>query len=218
MPSVKGELRKYALHTPQKIIENTAHAKIIMKPRILYAAVFTFLSLSGGRFTATFMEHELKFSQNWMIGGAMALQVLSSSLLSSWFGSVADSWEAGISSSITRNNPGVVSSGDASTSTNMFIRWNSWNRGRLLMMTLGLLLSTISILLHSFGTFWMSQSQSLQQISISVPVLTYHLFLRAMFAAGVAACVPVLDGLTLAQLEKEGRDSADYGKERVYGK
>ena len=31
-----------------------------MRPRVLYFAVFVYLSLSGGRFTATFLEHELR--------------------------------------------------------------------------------------------------------------------------------------------------------------
>ena len=47
--------------------------------------------------------------------------------------------------------------------------------------------------------------------------MAYHLFLRAIYAIGKAGITPVLDGLTLAQLEREGRDKQEYGKERVYG-
>ncbi|KAL7529597.1 hypothetical protein ACHAXR_003045 [Thalassiosira sp. AJA248-18] len=55
------------------------------------------------------------------------------------------------------------------------------------------------------------------QPNVPMVVMAYHLCLRAIFAVGTSACMPVLDGLTLAQLELEGRDKQEYGKERVYG-
>eukprot|EP00581_Thalassiosira_minuscula_P011685 CAMPEP_0183718002 /NCGR_PEP_ID=MMETSP0737-20130205/11384_1 /TAXON_ID=385413 /ORGANISM="Thalassiosira miniscula, Strain CCMP1093" /LENGTH=463 /DNA_ID=CAMNT_0025947483 /DNA_START=203 /DNA_END=1594 /DNA_ORIENTATION=+ len=140
----------------------------------------------------------------------MAVELLSSTLFSSWLGGVADSWEA--------------SKGGK-------------NKGRLLVMTFGMLLSTIATLLHSLGSAWMhlntehtgngfsniseisvnSTDYPSSQPSVSMPILAYHLFLRALFAMGKAGIMPVLDGLTLAQLEREGRDRQEYGKERVYG-
>eukprot|EP01082_Thalassiosira_pseudonana_P015070 g13493.t1 g13493 contig8:808080-809513(+) len=172
-----------------------------MRPRVLYFAIFTYLSLSGGRFTATFLEHELRMNQNWMIGSAMAIQKIASSLFSSWFGSLADSWEA------------------ECRVKNMDIRWN---RGRLLVVTLGLGLSTVATLMHSLGSLWLSSyhvngNEDSQQTSVPMLILAYHFFLRALYATGVAASVPVLDGMTLAQLERDGRGTAEYGKERVYG-
>jgi len=184
-----------------------------MRPRVLYFAVFVYFSLSGGRFTATFLEHELQFTENWMVSCAMAIQLLTASLCSSWLGGVADSWEE------SRGGK---------------------NRGRLLIMSLGLTLSTIATLLHIPGSlFWVNNGsggiQSWQnnplldmnvdggtdmadsQQSIPLPLLAYHLFLRAIYAIGKAGITPVLDGLTLAQLEREGRDKQEYGKERVYG-
>ena len=101
-----------------------------MKPRVLYFAVFVFFSLSGGRFTATFLEHELQFSETWMISAAMATQLLSSSICSSWLGSLADSLES--------------KGGN--------------NSGRMRIMSLGLLLSTVATLMHSFGSFYMHWS------------------------------------------------------------
>mmetsp|Transcript_22578 Transcript_22578/g.46470 ORF Transcript_22578/g.46470 Transcript_22578/m.46470 type:complete len:579 (+) Transcript_22578:178-1914(+) len=182
-----------------------------MKPRILYAATFTFLSLSGGRFSATFMEHELQFSENWMIGGAMALQILAHSLMSSWFGTVADSWEA------SRSIGGDA--GSNADSSEIFAKFIFLRKGRMLMMICGLSLSACSILLHIPGTLWMSWKSTGVEDNSPLPdvILVYHLVLRAFYAMGIAACIPVLDGLTLAQLEEEGRESADYGKERVYG-
>ena len=104
-----------------------------------------------------------------MVSGAMAVQLLSSSLCSSWLGGVADSWEA--------SNKGGK------------------NKGRLLVMSLGLLLSTIAILLHSLGSIWMHWNSNKtqhydpnnnynldvvgtevdnSQPSIPLPLLVYH--------------------------------------------
>lgn len=82
------------------------------------------ISLSGGRFMSTFLEHELSFHQNWMISAAMATQLLASSCFSAYFGSVADTWEKRSAS-------------------------NRVDSGRLRMMTYGLLLSTLATLMHS---------------------------------------------------------------------
>ncbi|KAL7536466.1 hypothetical protein ACHAWF_005473, partial [Thalassiosira exigua] len=170
----------------------------MMKPRVLYFALFGYLSLSGGRFAATFLEHELLFTEEWMVSGAMAVQLLSSSLCSSRLGGVADSLDA--------------SKGGR-------------NKGRLLVMSLGLLLSTVSILLHLPGSLFHPNKGSKEDTrqneteidSIPLPLLGYHLLLRALFSIGTTGCYVVLDGLTLAQLEREGRDKEEYGKERLYG-
>ena len=164
-----------------------------------------------------------------MVSGAMAVQLLSSSMCSSYFGSVADSLEA------SNSNVG-----------------GGKNKGRMLVMSRGLLLSTIAVLMHGLGSvlfvhrndpsdetqqYYDSHNSSfdvaggsidsseleydLQQpndaAKISRPLLAYHLFLRALFAIGTSSTSPVLDGLTLSQLDREGRDKDEYGKERVYG-
>ena len=184
-----------------------------MRPRVLYFAIFIFYSFSGGRFTATFLEHQLHFSENWMISAAVASQLLTSSLCKPWFGGVADSWEA--------SSQGVDG--------------NNIYSGRLRVISLGLLTSTVATLLHGLGTYYMqwnitnniNQSNAFDQVDdtttdeyqsrIPLPLLAYHLILRIVFALGTAACSPALDGLTLAQLERDGIDKQNYGKERMYG-
>lgn len=152
-----------------------------------------------------------------MVSVAMAIQLLSSSLCSSWLGGMADSWEA--------SSKGGM------------------NRGRLAVMSLCLLLSTIAILLHSLPSLWnhwyWSETQQVDanysynnldmdgvgtaidhypsNVPITRPLLVYHLFLRALFAMGTSGINIVCDGLTLSQLDQEGRDKHEYGKERVYG-
>ncbi len=171
----------------------------MMRPRILFFAVFVFFSLSGGRFTATFLEHELQLSE-WMISAAFSLQLLSSSLCKPWLGGLADSLEA---------------SGGKSN-------------GRMRVMSLGLTVSTIATLMHSLGGlhYWSTntvgndvdpETDDSQTTNINIPLLVYHLILRAIFSIGTAAVMPALDGLTLVQLEREGVDKQNYGKERMYG-
>ena len=133
----------------------------------------------------------------------MAVQILTSSACSSWLGGLADSIEA-----------------------------RGMRNGRLQIMASGLLLSTVATLLHVLGRFWMplrrvsstiteddnyTENDIESQQVVSIPLLTYHLLLRALYAIGTTACSPVLDGLTLARLENDGRDTAEYGKERLYG-
>jgi len=45
--------------------------------------------------------------------------------------------------------------------------------------------------------------------------LIYHLTLRCINAMALSATSPVLNGLTLARLQKDGRDSNEYGQERL---
>ena len=181
-----------------------------MRPRVLYFAVFSFFSLSGGRFTATFLEHELRFSENYMISAAISMQLLASSLSKPWLGGLADSWEASSSKGGGKN-------------------------GRLRVISLGLLLSTIAILMHGIGALYLktissgeksdTENNSLDignmdnpgQASIPLPLLAYHLILRILFSLGTSSIMPALDGLTLVQLEREGVDKQNYGKERMFG-
>jgi Na+/melibiose symporter-like transporter len=160
-----------------------------MKPRHLYLSLFTYYALSGGRFTAPFLEHQLNLHENWMIGSALALQILIGSICSPYFGILADRWDA---------NSKVC-------------------HGRLLIMFVGLTLSTVAMLLHTVVFFAPTSNIIEDAESISTGILVYHLLLRCIFSMGVAATSPVLNGLTLARLERDGMHANDFGKERLYG-
>ena len=160
-----------------------------MRPRVLYFAVFVFFSSSGGRFAATFLEHELQLEDNWMISTAFALQLLTSSLTGSYFGGLADSW-------------------DASSSKGK-------NMGRLQLMSYGLLFSTAARILHNLGRLYPKNDDDNE--SLPIPLLVYHLILRIFYSLGTKSIMPALDGLTLVQLEEEGVDKQNYGKERMFG-
>ncbi|KAL3763814.1 hypothetical protein ACHAW5_002318 [Stephanodiscus triporus] len=163
----------------------------MMRPRVLYFATFVFYSLSGGRFTATFLEHQLKFTENWMISATMAVQLIASSLCKPWLGGLADSWEASSSEG------------------------GKYNGGRLRIMSLGLLISTFATLDR-----WKKcrrHREGYSRPNLPLPLFAYHLILRILFVLGTGGCGLALDGLTLAQLEREGTDKNHFGKERLYG-
>lgn len=170
----------------------------MMRPRVLYFAVFVFHSLAGGRFTSTFLEHELGFTAK-RISIAMSIQLLVSNVCKPWFGKVADSWEASY-------------------------HGGRGNTGRLRVMSLGLLLSTISMLSHGLGriiyptkTKYEIGDIETEVTDLQLPLYIYHVILRVFFVLGTGACGLALDGLTLAQLERHGIEKNNYGKERLYG-
>ncbi|KAL3797719.1 hypothetical protein HJC23_000264 [Cyclotella cryptica] len=170
-----------------------------MKPRHLYLILFTYYALSGGRFTAPFLEHQLGLNQNWMIGSALALQILVGSVGSSYFGILADKWDARRSVGGTRGC-----------------------RGRLIIMFGGLVVSTVATLLHGVASMvlWNTDDTTVgrsESASLPIAILVYHLVLRCIYALGISATSPVLNGLTLARLQRDGRDSNEFGKERLYG-
>ena len=55
------------------------------------------------------------------------------------------------------------------------------------------------------------------EATISTVWLVYHLMVRCIFTTGISATYPVLNGLTLARLKRDGRDASEYGKERLWG-
>jgi hypothetical protein len=60
------------------------------RPRVLYFSVFTWISLTGGRFTAPFLEDQVHHWTSAQIGLCLALQQVVGSLTTSWAGSAAD--------------------------------------------------------------------------------------------------------------------------------
>ncbi|CAB9513042.1 expressed unknown protein [Seminavis robusta] len=62
------------------------------RPRILYLSLFSWMSVSGGRFLAPFLKEEAELSDSW-IGTTFACQYAILSLLAPWFGHWADQRE-----------------------------------------------------------------------------------------------------------------------------
>lgn len=84
------------------------------------------------------------------------------------------------------------------------------NRGRAQVMFIGAALGSTSFLLHGMSLVFPTR-----QIFSSIE---WHFGLRILWACSLAMVMPVLDGMTLAHLEKtNGMDPSDYGKERLYG-
>jgi MFS family permease len=90
-----------------------------VRPGHLYFALFVWISTTGGRFLAPFLEHEADLNAE-SIGVCLALQSVVSLIVSPFGGSWADSFE--------RRNPGT---------------------GRVLVMALGVFIGSMCCLLHS---------------------------------------------------------------------
>ena len=150
------------------------------RPRLLYSAVFAWLSVTGGRFFAPFLEHEASFSDE-IVGSVLATQCAVSALLGSAGGTWADARE--------RRFPG---------------------QGRAQVMFIGVSVGSISFLLQGV--------HHLLPLSLFITP-EWHFVLRIAWASSLSLVMPVLDGMTLAHLEKaEGMETSDYGKERLFGK
>jgi hypothetical protein len=133
-----------------------------------------------------------------MISAVMAVQLLALSLCKPWLWGMADSWE----------ESSVALGGN--------------NAGRLRMMSLGLLTSTVATVSHCLGSMfipahWSKQTDESQPLHPPMMAFTYHLILGIFFILGTGACSLALDGPTLAQLEQQGTDKNHYREERMYG-
>ena len=78
--------------------------------------------------------------------------------------------------------------------------------GRVIVIAVGLVISTIAVLLHSIDYHGEGYRK-----------LSWYLALRFIYSCGVSLINPTLDGLTLAHLEKEGSRKSEFGKERLHG-
>jgi len=155
-----------------------------MRPGVLYFTIFTWTSVSGGRFTAPFLQQEALMTDAY-IGMALGMQLGLIILLSSPAGFLADSLE--------KQYP---------------------HYGRAIVICMGILIGAVAQLLQAFVKFvWWNESSKPNIQSLYF----WSFILRTMYSIGYAMVEPVLDGLTLSHLQKEGRDNSEYGKERVFG-
>lgn len=84
------------------------------------------------------------------------------------------------------------------------------NIGRAQVMLTGVIMGSATFLLH--GMCHVFPSVSLFSST------EWHFLLRLIWACSLSLVMPVMDGMSLAHLEKApGTDQSDYGKERLYG-
>ena len=154
---------------------------LLHRPRVLYVSTFVWLTMTGGRFLAPFLEHEAHLTPQ-EIGTCLAVQQGTIALFSVLAGSWADTLEAA--------HPG---------------------KGRLGLVALGVLLSTISFMGHGLH-------HVLPASTAFANTLLWHVFLKALYGAAVAMVFPVLDALTVDYLRRKdsvgnrgGRNGNPYG-------
>jgi hypothetical protein len=179
-----------------------------MRPGVLYFTVFIWTAVSGGRFAAPFLEAEA-FMTDTCIGLALALQLGLIVVLSSPVGVLADALE--------KSYP---------------------HKGRACVISLGILIGATALVSQSLVKLYFAPGMAgrwdasnrelldgdgsrLEKDFISPASLRciylWSFALRILYSAGYVMVEPVLDGLTLSHLKQEGRDDAEYGKERLFG-
>lgn len=162
-----------------------------MRPRWLYLTIFIWTAVSGGRFTAPFLESEASMSDTY-IGFALALQLGLIIVFSSPAGLLADALEK-----------------------------KCKHTGRSYVLSMGIGMGTLALLLQIVVRDWfaagLADGGSVGYSKSSKSMHLWSFFLRIIYALGYAMVEPVLDGLTLSYLKDEGNDQADFGKERLFG-
>jgi MFS family permease len=203
---------------------------LTFRPRYLYIAVFFWISVTGGRFLAPFLEHEAVnhdtdvdsndyYSSNGSststhstktgmtaetIGLCLAMQVAISTATGSLGGSWADSRE--------ERYPG---------------------KGRAQVMALGISMASVCFLLHGIRYILPRPPRHPDDDTTSGSTATttttirlvdffsspaYHFGLRMIIAFFSAFVFPVLDGMTISFLQNHPHLVVeDYGKERLWG-
>ena len=176
-----------------------------IRPGFIFGCIFVWLSITGGRFLAPFLEQEVGMTPK-TIGLCLAGQSVITTLGGFIIGPWADRREA--------RYPG---------------------RGRTQIMALGVLVGTVCSLLHSVphllphappnespSNDQQPQSPANQAESFASSGLfsftSYHFALRMLYAACVCCIFPVIDAVTLQYLENHPQMSKDdYGRERLFG-
>jgi Na+/melibiose symporter-like transporter len=199
-----GENEEQAEHTAAATAFKQSSPTSAYRPRILYFSVFCWISVTGGRFQAPFLEHQVPHWTAAQIGLCLALQQVVGSLAGSWAGSTSDAVES--------EHPG---------------------RGRAASLLAGITAGTVLFLLHGvshiLGIVTVIADDNDHDNDNDHETVTnththwststaWHMSLRLLYALSTSFVFPVLDGMTLQYLEQTpGRDTAEYGQERLWG-
>jgi hypothetical protein len=167
--------------------EDSSSIPLPPRPQILYLAIFSWMTLSGGRFLAPFLEHEAHMTDPTNIGFTLALQYAIMSVTSPLFGILADRTEQ---------------------------RYPQYGRAYWLMG--GVMVGCAVFCLHGLSsvldmTIGMSSSCSFTDS------FGFHLMIQSLYALCLSLEFPVIDGMTLSYLQMTGGNTNEYGLERLFG-
>lgn len=82
------------------------------------------------------------------------------------------------------------------------------NKGRVAALGACIILGSLSFEIHLIATYLSNETAS----------IFVHFVARMLFSVCAAITMPILDGIALVYLKRSGDNSADYGKERLFGK
>lgn len=216
------------------------------RPRLLYSALFTWNTITGGKFIAPFLQDlSPALFTDGVVGMTLAVQYAIVAVFAGYGGRWSDEEERRCQqrrydeldcrqrryrqhhhqqqSSAADQNNGNANINNSNNNTPI---GSCWGLGRLKVLSYSILLGTCAILGHAvpslYTQYYSSQQQHPQQHHPVVQQFPYELAwqisMRCIYALSLAIMAPCLDGLALAHLDCiDGASQADFGKERMYG-
>lgn len=207
------------------------------RPRLLYSALFSWNTVTCGKFIAPFLEDlSPELFTDGVVGMTLAVQYAIVAIFAGWGGRLADVEErrclqkysiASSQQQQQRQQQQQHSSLDIRQTSNNFDNGGGscWGVGRLKVLSFSILLGTCAILGHAVPSLYTqyytttTTTNNQQQVVAQFPYeLAWQVSMRCIYALSLAIMAPCVDGLALAHLDCiEGASQADFGKERMYG-
>jgi hypothetical protein len=198
------------------------------RPRLLYSALFSWNTVTCGKFIAPFLEDlSPELFTDGVVGMTLAVQYAIVAIFAGWGGRLADVEERKcLQKYIESSQQQQHSSSDIHQNSNNFDNGvgSCWGVGRLKVLSFSILLGTCAILGHAVPSLYTqyyttTTTNNQQQVVAQFPYeLAWQVSMRCIYALSLAIMAPCMDGLALAHLDCiEGASQADFGKERMYG-
>jgi len=164
------------------------------RPRLIYVAVFAWISITGGRFTASFLEAE----SSWIAAAAAAASAVSTEGEDSVSSPAPlDPGQIGTVLAIQRLVSVFVGSVTGIWADRMEARYPK--RGRILLLGFSCSLGTLVFLFHGVHRFGIGDTEGRSAFQS----FYWFLFLRALYAIVTSSVFPVMDGICLDFLKND---------------
>ncbi|KAL7492377.1 hypothetical protein ACHAWT_003901 [Skeletonema menzelii] len=224
---------------------NNNNNSTAFRPRLLYSALFSWNTVTCGKFIAPFLEDlSPSLFTDGVVGMTLAVQYAIVAIFAGYAGRWSDVEEGRCvrryqqqqQLAVVRKQrqqqqqqPSAVHANDSDDNSNNISSGGCWGLGRLKVLSFSILLGTCAILGHAVPSIYSQYysthepQQSTQQYQAQQQVqfpheLAWQVAMRCIYALSLAIMAPCLDGLALAHLDCiDVASQADFGKERMYG-
>mmetsp|Transcript_6010 Transcript_6010/g.9309 ORF Transcript_6010/g.9309 Transcript_6010/m.9309 type:complete len:623 (+) Transcript_6010:68-1936(+) len=207
------------------------------RPRLLYSALFTWNTITCGKFIAPFLQDlSPHLFTDGVVGMTLAVQYAIVAVFAGYGGRLSDVQEKRCQRREQLAWQRRQQQHDNTNGNYSYSGGGCWGLGRLKVLSYSILLGTCAILGHAVPSLYTQYydiiSSSLtnnnvnasnynpeQHQQVQFPYeLAWQVSMRCIYALSLAIMAPCLDGLALAHLDCiDGASQADFGKERMYG-